>query len=61
MCISFFLILHPKKIEKKKFTTDIANSGFGKQLLLIETVTCEAMGRLVIKHSILIENLALWI
>lgn len=49
-----FLIRLPRKIEKKSSSTDIANFDFGKQVLLLETLTCE------VKYPVLVENLALW-
>lgn len=58
--IPFLLILLPRKIEKNNSSTDVANFDFGKQLLLLETVACEAVGKLEDKYPILVENLALW-
>ena len=55
----FLLILLPRKLEKNNSSTDIANSDFGKELLLIETVTCETVGTLVVKYSIWIKKILL--
>lgn len=59
MSIPSLLIPLPRKIDKNNSSTDIANSDFGKQLLLIATMTCEAVEKLEVKYTVLVENLAL--